>query len=1136
MGDKEDVEAELIKRNREIAKVRDDLLKMEKRLEESHMRNDDLLEKVSELDGEVNKKNIQIAELEAKMSQYIIDMEGREKELKSLREDHGSQLDNLRKDLEQKAGTREQDLETQEKLKAQMAAVEAAKEELAKELENEKGRHKTTKNTLELEQSSGRELAGRAQEQRKLKELQDLLAEKEAHHTNLSSGHADALVEERERTNAELHKMSMELLEHKGVREDLEQQHNDREQKLHSLRAELEELQRANDNHEATKSILEAARDEAEKKLEEANSKNDDVAQLQRKQQQEDLHRANAKAAQLDGRLNSQRMMMEEMHQELIQTQKEKDQQKKSMEDKVRDLEKEVATTKDALLLAEEKAANDISAQQSKHISDMEAEQVAAKARAKQELDAAQRETQEVEEKCKRLEAQIQSLQMDHEEAHTQHSRLQESLRGQHTDLRAKLAETEDARVNHQQEVEKLNKDIQEKHLEQERMHMSHRLEVERLQQTLEAEAQSRASAEKIAQSKLEEKETLIEHRVSAIERLEQELEEAKKKITQLEDQVKGTREDGDGKVAAMGVRNAQLEGELKKRQERLTEAEGRLEAQRQYLEQINDTLEQAKNEKDKLMENKGSLEAELKLASSHKDAVNLALQDQQEEWERRCKELEERILRDRDSHREESDKIRQSVADELRQGAERHAALEAELLTARQRCELLVRNKADLQQEVEESRGKHATHQANVAEKEAANQQLRLELDQHKTGKESAEGEVASLKEEKRKLESSVEELHAKVKETEGLSHSQIDDFKLKVQKLDEMLNSERDSHEGTKRTLLKTTQDHESKYADLEAAKRKVEQDILEKDHHLETWRGKAEDLEVQHRLSKEQVEAHKSRVEETDNQRREVEAQLRGEIATCEARLRRLEAEAQRSQSAVEDGKVALAQQQAMMTAKIQKLERELEDKSKAAKQSHVAKELAEGEVQKHSDTRSQLQERLGMAAEELFTRQVTFALEKQRLSGALEESRRTLRNTLGGPSQTQTVDTVRVTGLQQQLAEERRKAIEQAVALQRAERKSNSADQASRRSEEQRDKATQQAREAERRCVGLSEDLRKSQVKLKQADERNNETRERGAMTAAEMYTVRYEAKYESAKLRGALEELRFMIKLRGSAEA
>jgi len=121
-------------------------------------------------------------------------------------------------------------------------------------------------------------------------------------------------------------------------------------------------------------------------------------------------------------------------------------------------------------------------------------------------------------------------------------------------------------------------------------------------------------------------------------------------------------------------------------------------------------------------------------------------------------------------------------------------------------------------------------------------------------------------------------------------------------------------------------------------------------------------------------------------------------------------------------------------------------------------------------------------------------------------------------------------MRISGLEKHLAEERRKSIEQAVALQRAERRCNQLEEAQKRGEEQRSAAVQQARDAERRCLVFAEDLRKSQLQRVASDQKREETRERAAMAAAENHTIRFEAGYDSAKLRGALDELRFMIKM------
>lgn len=181
-------------------------------------------------------------------------------------------------------------------------------------------------------------------------------------------------------------------------------------------------------------------------------------------------------------------------------------------------------------------------------------------------------------------------------------------------------------------------------------------------------------------------------------------------------------------------------------------------------------------------------------------------------------------------------------------------------------------------------------------------------------------------------------------------------------------------------------------------------------------------------------------------------------------------------------------------------------------------------------KGAEGQRQMTERLAMAAEELSARQVSFTLERQRLSGALEESRRTLRSSLGVPNPGAAVDSARLQGLEQQLSEERRKAIEQAVALQRAERKAVQLEDKERRAEDQRADAVARARDAEKRVASLSEDLRKSKVKEGAETMSSAEAREQAAMAVAEMGTIKYDGQYEATRLRGALDELRYMIKM------
>lgn len=313
------------------------------------------------------------------------------------------------------------------------------------------------------------------------------------------------------------------------------------------------------------------------------------------------------------------------------------------------------------------------------------------------------------------------------------------------------------------------------------------------------------------------------------------------------------------------------------------------------------------------------------------------------------------------------------------------------------------------------------------------------------------------------------------------------MDEFSIKIKNLDDLLNAERELREAAEHSLLNARKDAEDKLLTKEQDSRRTEQELRA---NLESWREKAEEAEAQLTQSREQVEAQRVRMDGIDVQRREVETNLRSEAASTETKLQRLQAEMQRAQITIEDGKAVLAQQHAAMTTKISNLERQLEQETNNSKCLLLAKQAAENELERQADNQRQQRERLTMSSEEFFTRQVAFTLEKQRLSGALEESRRTLRNSLGVPNPVAAVDSVRLSGLEQQLSEERRKSIEQVVALQRADRRCNQLEEAYKRIEVQRSDAVQQAREADRRCTAVTEELRKAQVRQGGSQQKND----------------------------------------------
>jgi len=175
--------------------------------------------------------------------------------------------------------------------------------------------------------------------------------------------------------------------------------------------------------------------------------------------------------------------------------------------------------------------------------------------------------------------------------------------------------------------------------------------------------------------------------------------------------------------------------------------------------EHLRSELKRSKDEATSLRKTCSGLQQEVQEAQEVMGELRAAsssqLQAQEKTAEEACQELEERILRDRESHRDQIDEVRRSIGDELKQGAERLAGVEAELLTARQRCELLARNKADLLQEVAEHNSKASGVEGTIAKHRNKCETLGLDLEQVRASKESLESDLKTLREDQEHLRS---------------------------------------------------------------------------------------------------------------------------------------------------------------------------------------------------------------------------------------------------------------------------------------------------------------------------------------------------------------------------------------------
>eukprot|EP00929_Paragymnodinium_shiwhaense_P049248 TRINITY_DN24854_c0_g1_i1.p1 TRINITY_DN24854_c0_g1~~TRINITY_DN24854_c0_g1_i1.p1 ORF type:complete len:1136 (+),score=522.08 TRINITY_DN24854_c0_g1_i1:114-3521(+) len=1128
MGDVADMEAELIKRNREIMKVRDEVLKVEKRLEESQMRNDDLLEKVSELDAEVTKKTSRITELEEKVKELTNELESHGSVNEEVQKKHMAELDALQNSMKEQQEEWEKEREGFAGLHTKISDLESLHEKVQAELEEEKRRHTTTKFSVEQLETSSRDHATRAVELRKqIKELEDTLDEERSKANSIDVTLLAQRDEERMKLLSELHDLTAQVEEHKGAHEDLADLAKDHEKRHSELQSQMDDIRREADEHLRTADALQAANDELQRKHDEQKATLDNSLKAERKRGEERYEKAASHAAALDGKMSGQRLMIEMMQETIDKSEAEEQRLADELAAKVAELQQAESSATEALQRARDEASKDTDGLKATLMSELASEEVCARRSARAEIDEHLRSLEEAEFKHKSIEAQLNAAKADHEDALAHHEHLQESLKGQQSDLRERLVETEEKLLSHEEEVDRLKKALEEASNESERAKMAHRLEVERMQQSLEAEAQSRSSAEQISASKLEEKDTLLDHAKAHADKLEQELEDQKRKVAEHEAKVAQTSVAGDQAAHQLNVRIASLEGELKARQARLTEVEGRLDAQRQYLEQLQETLGETQMDKEKLMQTKSSLEQQLQLESTHKEAVNESLLLSQEESSKRIQELEEQLRKDREAHQDTMDEVKHRLESDVKQLTERSTSMEQELTSSRQRCEQLVKTKADLQQELAGHRERHATYEAKMQAQKAEAERLGLELDQNKQGKAALEEDVSKLKQEKQERDTRISELLEKSREAEAQRSVQLEDFTSKVKRLDQLLETERENRATAEAALAAAKQDHSGASLQFEAERKRKELELV---RQLDDLRAKFDEQQMENDRLQERIESLRSQLEGTDVQRRETEANLRGENATSEARLRRLEAEAQRANASVEEGKAILAQTQAGHLSKLTELQRDLEKHKRSATDAEAARESAEKEVQKTADNRREMMERLAMSAEELAQNKAEFMLQRQKLSGSLEESRRTLRASLGAPNPAfATADAARLQAVEQQLTEERRKAIQNTVALQRAERKLAQLEDSSKRAEDARSDAVTRARDAERRCTTATQELDKFKRQGTTDSAKANENREQAQMAIAEMATIRYESKYEVMRLRGALDELRKMMR-------
>ncbi|CAK9027004.1 unnamed protein product [Durusdinium trenchii] len=530
-------------------------------------------------------------------------------------------------------------------------------------------------------------------------------------------------------------------------------------------------------------------------------------------------------------------------------------------------------------------------------------------------------------------------------------------------------------------------------------------------------------------------------------------------------------------------------------------------------MAELNSLLERARSECSALQEGKAS---EASQAASKAEELNATIQQLQDalETERSLKESFER------------ESNQQTL--QLQQVASTWQAQHGEAVEVAEKAKSIAESREQentaLQKAVEHWQTEHA-------------QACRLQSEYQE---QLTKREVTALEEQQR-LQARLEGVLEDRAEAQAEHARSLELLRNQCQELRTRLSTAEEEHDLAKRDQVDALRSAEAQVEKLSAEQMALQRQVEEKDLQLQKKQEEVvaqqadlvqrsvleDDLRQEKQDADNKIECLKEKARNLETELRDLQrkteaqelakltaaakaAQADEQLQQMETQVQELQREARVHVKLAEEQQVMISQQQ----LELAKLQQQLEEKQAAAKDP--------GDEER---TRL-LREGLAMAVEELDLRQANFCLEKQRLTGALEESRRLSMGYLGVTSAS--FDSAKVAGLEQQLASERQRSVQQAVSLQRLERQVMQQQMAKDQAEDLQKSYQQQAWRSQQLQDMLSEDLRKSNSKLAILEVRAKEVQECASMALEELITCKYESKFEVVRLRAALDELRSLL--------
>lgn len=335
----EDLEAELIKRNREIAHARDATSKLEGRLTEMSMRNNDLLESVSKSDSIISTVTTKLEVVEAEVVVLKKTVEEKACDLALVKQEHEIQTEQLRKEvkeMEARAAGSEEASQVEENFKSKSAEFDEARAKLENELAQERKMHAATRAELEEASSSMRTSASRASvATSSLKDAEDRVQGLINENARLTSCLTELQTKaSTPRDSEEISpKVQRDLDTLRLINKDLEEHNSEIHNELDTQRIELEKTRHELENLSSTKASLEAAKDAAESKLRELQVENNEFGKDSLQNIKAELIKQTRRADDAEGRYNAMREFTEGTDAQLEDAHERIDQLEKEMEE-----------------------------------------------------------------------------------------------------------------------------------------------------------------------------------------------------------------------------------------------------------------------------------------------------------------------------------------------------------------------------------------------------------------------------------------------------------------------------------------------------------------------------------------------------------------------------------------------------------------------------------------------------------------------------------------------------------------------------------------------------------------------------------------------------------------------------------